>query len=136
MLVYGIYKNMTSKYRIVAVEAAYAASKGMHPLDAWNASAAKVFKNNLSCISKGCPKSTFLSLAQLGVILGIKPGEYTQSIENKKYADSALKLLHENSSWSNNSLKLWERIMNGVEKKHNSQMDVVIGLWQAKLLTE
>ena len=124
---------MISKYGIVALEATSAASKGLHPLDAWNASAVRVFKNNPSCIIKSCPKSTFLGLAQLGVISGIKPGEYTKSIENKKYAESALKLLRENSSWSNNPLKLWERIMNGVEKKHNSQMDVVIALWQAKL---
>ena len=127
---------MTSKYGIVAVQAASDASKGMHPLDAWKSSAARVFKNNTSCISKSCPKSTFLGLAELGVISGISPGEYTKSVENKKYAESALKLLRENSLWTNNPLRLWEHIMDGTEKKHNSQMDVVIALWQAKLFIE
>ena len=73
------------------------------------------------------------SLAELGVISGISPGEYTKSVENKKYAELALKLLCEDSSWLNNPSKLWEKIMEGTEKKHNSQMDVVTALWQAKL---
>ena len=124
---------MTSKYGIVAVQAASDASKGIHPLDAWKFSAARVFKNNPSCISKSCPKSTFLGLAELGVISGISPGEYTKSVVNKKYAELALKLLCEDSSWLNNPSKLWEKIMEGTEKKHNSQMDVVTALWQAKL---
>ena len=124
--------RMISKYGIVAVQAANAAGNGMHPLDAWNYSSATIF-DSPSSISKNCPKSTFLGLAELGVISGIKPGEYTKSIENKKYAELALKLLRENSSWSDNPSKLWEKIMDGTAKKHNSQMDVVTALWQAKL---
>ncbi len=104
----------------------------MHPLDAWNYSAATIF-DSPSSISKSCPKSTFLGLAELGVISGIKSGEYTKSVVNKKYAQLALDLLRENNSWANNPSKLWEQIIAGSVKKHNSQMDVVIALWQAKM---
>ena len=67
--------KITSKYGIIAVEAACEASHGVDPLTAWKASAAKIFSDSPSSEHKGCPKSAFLGLAELGEIAGIKPGK-------------------------------------------------------------
>lgn len=107
---------MTSKYGLVAVQAAIASSEGMNPIEAWNYSAATIL-DSPSSINKSCPKSTFLGLAELGVILGIKQGEYTKSVENKKYAQLALELLRENNSWANNPLKLWLALKKNITVK-------------------
>ena len=121
-----------SKYGAVAVEAACAASEGVDPIAAWKASAAKIFLGSPSGEHKGCPRSAFLGLAESGEISGVKPGNYTRSIDNKRYAETALKLLRENESWTKSPLELWLHVMEGQNKKHNSQMDVVIALWHAK----
>ena len=78
--------KVTSKYGIIAVEAANAASNGVQPEIAWKASAAKIFAHSPTSEHKGCPKSAFLGLAELGEIAGVKPGKYTKSIDNKRYA--------------------------------------------------
>ena len=121
-----------SKYAIVAVEAACAASEGAHPIAAWKASAAKIFVDSPSGERKSCPKSAFLGLAESGQIAGVKQGKYTKSTDNKRYAETALTLLRANESWGKSPLELWLRVMDGSNKKHNSQMDVVIALWRAK----
>jgi len=66
------------------------------------------------------------------VLQVIKPGKYTKSIDNKRYAKDALALLRENDSCSKGPFILWTRVMGGVDKSHNSQMDVVIALWEAR----
>lgn len=124
--------KIQSKYAIIAVEAASASSQGLNPLDAWKVEAAKIFVNSPSSEHKSCPKSVFLGLAELGEIVGVKPGKYTRSIDNKRYAKTALTLLRENESWSKNPLQLWIRVIDGSDKKYNYQMDVVIALWNAK----
>ena len=124
--------KITSKYGIIAVEAACAASHGVDPLTAWKVSAAKIFADSPSSEHKGCPKSAFLGLAELGEIAGVKPGKYTKSIDNKRYAKDALALLREDDSLSIDPSALWTRIMGDVDKSHNSQMDVVIALWEAR----
>ena len=72
----------------------------------------------------------FLGLAELGEIADVKPGKYTKSIDNKRYAKEALVLLREDDSLSKDPIALWKRVMGGVDKSHNSQMDVVIPLWE------
>ena len=125
-------KKITSKYGIIAVEAACAASHGVETLTAWRASAAKIFADSPASEHKGCPKSAFLGLVELGEIAGVKPGKYTKSIDNKRYAKEALALLREDDSLSKDPIALWKRVMGGVDKSHNSQMDVVIALWEAR----
>ena len=124
--------EITSKYGIIAIEAACAASHDVDPLTAWQVSAAKIFADSPSSEHKGCPKSAFLGLAELGEIAGVNPGKYTKSIDNKRYAKDALALLREDDSLSNDPLGLWRRVMGGVDKSHNCQMDVVFALWEAR----
>jgi hypothetical protein len=122
----------TSKYGQIAVDAALAASVGVSPVAAWDAVAARLFSGSPSAMRKNCPKSAFLGLAEAGQIVGISPGCYTRSKDNKRYAEAALQLLRADPTWAANAGALWIRIMAGTVKQHNSQMDVVIALWRAK----
>jgi hypothetical protein len=132
--------NSKSKYGIVAVEAACAcaASDDVDPLRAWKVAAAKIFSGSPSGEQKSCPKSAFLGLAESGEIAGVKQGQYTKSKDNKRYAETALKLLRSNESLAKNPLELWLSVMEmeGSNKKHNNQMDVVIALWCAKKIVD
>ena len=98
------------------------------PENAWEM-ATIVFGTGTSSQSKGCPRSTFLALCETGKVKGIKSGVYTSAKQNKAYAIKALELLVDNPSLLNDSKTLWNKIQSGAEKRHNSQMDVVVALW-------
>jgi hypothetical protein len=121
-----------TKYDVVAVKAASLAGGGMYPLQAWQSAAMEVFPDNLASQAKGCPKSAFLGLAEDGFIKDIRPGRYTTSLDNKRYALTALELLRLDESLASDPKELWRRVMKGVTKQHNSQMNVVIALWNAR----
>jgi len=120
-----------SKYRQVALAAFLDAKNGTPPMDAWKASAAK---SQPSSRDKGCPRCAFLGLAEGGLLQGIPSGAYTTSQENKRYALEAVRLLKRNPQLSKDIKKLWQLSVKGVPKKHNGQMDVVVALWDAKVI--
>ena len=126
--------STASKYATVAMHAVESASHGMHPLQAWQLASLKVFPHSLSRQRKGCPKSTFLGLAQEGELIGIPSGRYTNAEENKRYALTALSFLRSNPLLANDPKRLWIEIMRaeGYDKVHNHQMEVVAALWHAK----
>lgn len=99
------------------------------PEEAWNRA---IEKETKSCESrkKSCPRNAFLGLCEEGLIEGIPPGSYTDSVLNKKYALLAIDLLRQNSVLASSSMGLWRAVMAGEEKVPNSQLDVVIGLWK------
>jgi hypothetical protein len=121
-----------TKYAQTALKAASFAAQGLNPECAWQKAAEEVFPDSLSLQIKGCPKSAFLGLAEAGHIYGIAPGRYTKSVDNRRYAEAALSILQKDETMAANSTQLWRVVMAGQEKKHNSQMDVVIALWHAK----
>ena len=82
---------------------------------------------------KGCPKNTFLGLCEEGLVKGIPKGKYTNSIKNKKYALKAIEILKQNTQTTFSPKELWEQLELG-EKRHNSQMDVVLALWNEGLI--
>jgi hypothetical protein len=45
-------------------------------------------------------------------------------------------LLREDVSWVDRGPDSWRAVMAGEEKKANGQMEVVIGLWRARLIVE
>ena len=99
------------------------------PRDAWKRATAELFPHSRSMREKGCPKAAFLGLCGEGLVSGIAPGEYTPSQENKRYAANAAALLGRDPSLAVRGPKaLWDRVMAGREKRHNSQMDVVLAL--------
>ena len=104
------------------------------PQDAWTMASQKVFPHSLASRNKGCPKSVFLGLCEEGLVRGATVGNYTRSILNKQYAIKALRLLKDNTNLSSDVGTLWKLVVQG--KQSNSQMDVVITLWNNNLINK
>ena len=118
-----------SKYAELARNAATAIRNGTPVIDAWNLSAHRVFPNQPASRDKGCPKNAFLGLAEEGLIKGVPRGDYTRSQLNKEYALKALSIMRKHPEFADDPEELWKSVMQGTEKKHNQQMNVVTGLW-------
>ncbi len=109
------------------------AEKGMtDPDEAWYL-ALNSMTTSVATRQKGCPKSAFLGLCEMGLVRGIPKGTYTTSCKNKRYAISAIEKLRNNSSLSLNRDKLWALVSGDIV--HNGQMDVVLSLWKNNLIT-
>jgi hypothetical protein len=102
------------------------------PLAAWNTAALNRLPTKMTR-EKGCPKSAFLGLCEEGRVKGVARGSYTRSKLNKGYALQALTLLSTTPALAGDCHQLWKRVMAGVEKQPNHQMEVVIALWEAGL---
>jgi hypothetical protein len=103
------------------------------PLTAWT-TAANSLGLSASSQKKGCPKGAFLGLCSAGLVKGIPPGTYTDSVKNAMYATSAVVLLKARLPVpTSNPNELWiltlSSIGEDVNKEHNGQMDVVLALW-------
>ena len=109
---------------------------GIVPGEAWVAAAERVFPDSPSSREKGCPKSAFLGLCEEGVIAGVPPGAYTRSLLNKEYAVRGLQVLRRSPELAADSGELWRRATAGKEIRSNSQMEVLIALWEAGLVRE
>jgi hypothetical protein len=125
-----------SKYGEAAVRAVKLFTSGEvdTPEGAWNNATIYYFGENTSSQSKGCPRGAFLGLCEEGLIKGIPRGTYCNSIMNKRYAVSAVSILKRNPNRQLDSTALWRIVLGGIEKKHNSQMDVVLSLWEHRLI--
>jgi hypothetical protein len=116
-----------------AVEAVRLFTEGglKDPDEAWYL-AIKSMTTSAATREKGCPKSAFLGLCEMGLVRGIPKGTYTTSYDNKRYALSAIEKLRNNPSLSLNREKLWASVAG--DKAHNGQMDVVLSLWKNNLI--
>jgi hypothetical protein len=123
---------MSNKYGDAALNAA-GMTDVKDPRSKWLLSVKEIFPNSLSSQKKGCPRGAFLGLCEDGLVKGIPLGSYTTSRDNKAYAIRAVQLLHSGFSPESAS-ELWKRVMDGRRKVHNSQMDVVLALWNAGLV--
>ena len=125
-----------NRYGAAAIEAVGLYTNGLaqSPRDAWEKAAAKIFGEGTSSQRKSCPKDAFLGLCEEGLVKGIEPGSYTRSRKNKGYAVRAVSILKQRSSLTNSPGGLWNEVLRGEPKKHNSQMDVVIALWKSGLI--
>ena len=102
------------------------------PEEAWN-QAINSMTTSVVTREKGCPKSAFLGLCEMGLVRGIPKGTYTTSYDNKRYAISAIEKLRSNPSLSSNRDKLWALVAGGIAP--NGQMDVVLSLWKNNLIS-
>lgn len=111
------------------------------PERAWVSAACEVFPDSPSSQAKGCPRGAFLGLYYSGCLRGISP--LTQGSvnlgANARYAIEAMSLLEKNPELAAGSkAALWSRVMHAtssdIAKKPNAQMDVVVSLWQRKLI--
>ncbi len=103
----------------------------------WQIVMLDVFPTQKPSRNKGCPRSTFLGLCENGYVKGVPIGNYKilKNSKNKNYAIKALKLLKSNPHLATLKPKiLWEFVMNGVSKTPNSQMDIVLALWNEGLI--
>ena len=65
------------------------------------------------------------------MVIGIKEGNYLKNKypKNKIYGIKAIRLLEKQPSLARDPKHLWESVLEGDNKQHNSQMDVVVSLW-------
>jgi hypothetical protein len=128
-------KPLLTGYGAVAVAAVKLAHGGLDPVGAWPEAALAIFPHSASQRDKDCPKGAFLGLCQEGLVAGVQAGKYTRSIDNKGYAIRAVELLASDPRLAEPGPKvLWDRVIGGVTKSHNGQMDVVLALWRNGLL--
>ncbi|WP_339319345.1 hypothetical protein [Paenibacillus sp. FSL R10-2734] len=127
-----------NKYGVVAIKAIELMKNGelSEPPNAWNKAASDMFGEGTSSQRKGCPKNTFLGLCEEGLIRGVPKGNYTYRSDslNKTYAIQAVELLKANPELAKDKNELWRKVIKGVKKQHNSQMDVVLALWNNNLI--
>jgi hypothetical protein len=103
------------------------------PKERWEAAAATLFPDSPTSQRKSCPKGAFLGLCEDGLVRGIPLDATPLRKDNKGYAIRAVKLLREGHP-STQPQKLWTAVVNGAQKAHNSQMDVVIALLERGLI--
>tara|TARA_R110002050_G_scaffold4573_2_gene22150 strand:+ start:61304 stop:61702 length:399 start_codon:yes stop_codon:yes gene_type:complete len=123
-----------NEYGKVAIKAAKATG---NPKDNWLKEVQKAFFDSESSQKKSCPKSAFLGLCEEGFIKGVSKGKYTTSVDNKAYAIKAIHLLRSNPKTIYTPKELWEKVKKElfiIKKDHNSQMDVVLALWNTEMI--
>jgi hypothetical protein len=125
-----------SKYGEVAVRAVRLVGQmRLEPLAAWKRATAEIFPDSIDCQVKGCPKGAFLGLCEEGLVIGVRPGDYTTSKKNKSYAVKAVSVLRRTPGLADDRGSLWLAALDSAEpKRHNGQMDVVVALWRAGLI--
>lgn len=126
-----------NKYGDVALKAVELLStkEQTEPLSAWDIVASEIFGKGSSSQRKDCPRNAFLGLCEEGLVSGIPCGKYLPrpNNKNKAYAVQAVKLLKANPELAKEKKRLWNDVVQ-VVKKHNSQMDIVIALWDSGLI--
>jgi hypothetical protein len=67
--------------------------KVLDPSSAWSKATCQIFGKGTSSQKKSCARDAYLGLCEAGLVKGIRPGAYTTSIQNKRYAIKAVQLL-------------------------------------------
>lgn len=106
-------------------------SRDIDPVARWESAMEKLYPASSAARKKGCPRGAYLGLCEEGLVKGIPVGRYTTSRDNKAYAFRAVALLTEGTQLRSTSA-LWRAVTN--EKAHNSQMDIVLALWNNDLI--
>jgi hypothetical protein len=123
-----------NKYGLTALKSAQNYEDSYSIVEIWSRSAKEVFDTK-SAQEKGCPKNTFLGLCEEGLVKGIPKGKYTRSEKNKNYALNAVSILKDNPNKVYSPKELWDKLELG-DKRSNSQMDVVLALWEHGLIVK
>lgn len=125
---------MANRYGEAALMAArLPTTDGITPVDRWKSAVEKLYPTSTSARNKSCPREAFLGLCEDGLVVGIPAGRYSRSPVDKQYAVRAVTLLTEGKQhWSITAL--WQAVTKGIETTHNSQMDIVLALWNNDLI--
>lgn len=105
----------------------------INPIARWENAMEKLYPTSPAARKKGSPRGAYLGLCEEGLVKGIPAGHYKASRDNKAYAVRAVALLTEGTQHRSTSA-LWRAVTNGAEKAHNSQMDIVLALWNNDLI--
>jgi hypothetical protein len=125
---------MANRYGEAALMAArQVTSSKINPVARWESAMEKLYPTSPTARKKGCPRGAFLGLCEEGLVQGIPAGAYTASKDNKAYAVRAVALLTEGTE-HRSTTALWRAVTNGATKTHDSQMDVVLALWNNDLI--
>jgi hypothetical protein len=124
-----------NKYGLTALKSVQDYKDSYSIVEIWSRSAKEVFPLSKSSQEKSCPKGTFLGLCEEGLVKGIPKGNYTKSVKNKEYALKAIEILKQNSQTTFLPKELWGKLELG-GKRSNSQMDVVLALWENGLIVK
>jgi len=108
-----------NSYASTALKAADLISQGLDPKNAWEKASFHYFKPGSAAQKKGCPKNAFLGL------YGVNPNG-----KNATYARNAVNYLRKNPNYKSIG-NLWSIARGENEICHNSQMHVVLALWNA-----
>jgi hypothetical protein len=108
----------------------------MSAREAWDDAATEVFPDSASMQSKGCPRTTFLTLCASGAVKDVPATGALRDSENARHAKDCLALLAEQPSYASMApRKLWNLVTHASGKTYNQQMHVILGLATAGLLT-
>lgn len=121
-----------NNYGLAALKSVRKYKSSYSIIEIWSWAVKEIFETK-SSQEKSCPKNTFLGLCEEGLVKGVPKGNYTKSVKNKEYALKAVAILKKNTPTIFSPKELWEQLELG-DKKHNSQMDVVLALWEVGLL--
>ncbi len=124
-----------NKYGLTAIEAIQIIEAGYccDPKVAWDKAAEDLFGKHSSGKQKLSPRCAFLGLCEEGMVRGIAPSDYCNSVKNKDYALRAVALLKKDPALATKKNDLWQKAA-GLSKVHNNQMDVVLALWEHGLI--
>jgi len=125
---------MANRYGEAALMAArQAPSADLTPAARWERSMEKLYPTSPAARQKACPRGAFLGLCEAGLVKGIPAGRYTRPKDNGSYAVRAAALLLQGAQrWSRSAL--WQAVTDGAGTRHNSQMDVLLALWNNGLI--
>ena len=125
---------MANRYGEAAILAARQANTpGLTPKERWESAMEKLYPTSPAARRKGSPRGAFLGLCEEGLVQGIPAGRYSPPNDSKAYAVQAVALLKGAAQhWSRTAL--WQEVSKGSGKEHDSQIDVVLALWNKDLI--
>lgn len=126
--------NIYNKYGLTALKAVQNYKESYSITELYSRAAKEIFETK-SSQEKSCPKATFLGLCEEGLVRGILKGNYTKSVKNKGYALKAIEILKNSKTKIFTPKELWTELNLG-DKRCNSQMDVVLALWNNNLIVK
>lgn len=99
--------------------------------EAW-IKAVSVETNSSEQIKKGCPRNTFVSLVDSGLIRGIQAMNLRKDSANGHYGVIAIEYLKNHPQFDGTGAKLWNILSEQFDATtHNSQMNVALALSNA-----
>jgi hypothetical protein len=124
---------MANRYGEAAIMATRQESPAdINPVARWETAMKALYPTSSAARKRARPRGAFLGLCEEGLVKGIPAGRYTPPNDNKAYAVRAVTLLVEGKQrWSTSAL--WKAVAKPVET-HDSQMDVVLALWNNDLI--